>query len=250
MRFATRGHCAAADFRHRGRCGDLARPAVWLRLGGAGPVRNERPAGPDPSRVSGIRESVDAHDRDLLGRPAVKLDGEGILDDSVQTASANCDERPSGERVSLVVLHAISLPSGEFGSDAIQRLFTNTLDYTLHPYFESLRGLRVSAHFLIRRAGDIVQFVPCSKRAWHAGASSFAGRENCNDFSVGIELEGTEDIAYTNPQYEAIRALVSALCARYPITDVVAHSDIAPGRKTDPGPSFDWERLRSALPRR
>jgi len=180
------------------------------------------------------------------GGRKVKLNREGVLDGAIQVASANCDERPDGEAVSLVVIHSISLPPGKFGGDAIERLFTNTLDYAAHPYFGTLRDLRVSAHFLIRRAGDIVQFVPCGKRAWHAGASCYAGRERCNDFSVGIELEGTEDIAYTNPQYEALTALIGALLRRYPITDVVAHSDIAPGRKTDPGPSFEWERLRVA----
>lgn len=179
----------------------------------------------------------------------MKLSREGVLDGAIQVASANCDERPDGEAVSLVVIHSISLPPGKFGGDAIQRFFTNTLDCAAHPYFETLRDLRVSAHFLIRRSGDIVQFVPCGKRAWHAGASCYAGRERCNDFSVGIELEGTEDIAYTNPQYEALTALIGALVRRYPVTDVVAHSDIAPGRKTDPGPSFEWERLRVA-PRR
>jgi AmpD protein len=177
------------------------------------------------------------------------LDPEGILKGAIQVASVNCDDRPEGAVVSLVVIHAISLPPGEFGGKAIEMLFTNTLDYTAHPYFETLRGLRVSAHFLIRRAGDIVQFVPCGKRAWHAGPSCYAGRERCNDYSVGIELEGTEDAAYTNPQYESLIALVGVLLARYPITDIVAHSDIAPGRKTDPGPTFDWERLRAALRR-
>jgi len=175
------------------------------------------------------------------------LDQEGVLGWAIQVPSANCDERPDGEAISLVVIHAISLPPGEFGGDAIERLFTNTLDCAAHPYFETLHGLRVSAHFLVRRGGDVVQFVPCGKRAWHAGASRYAGRERCNDFSVGIELEGTGDIAYTNAQYEALAVLVGALAARYPIADVVAHSDIAPGRKTDPGPAFDWERLRAVL---
>lgn len=179
----------------------------------------------------------------------MKLNGEGVLEGAIQVASANFDERPDGETVTLVVIHAISLPPGEFGGDAIERLFTNTLDCAGHPYFEALRGLRLSVHFLIRRGGEIVQFVPCRKRAWHAGTSCYAGRERCNDFSVGIELEGTGDIAYTDPQYEALAALVRELYACYPIADVVAHSGIAPGRKTDPGPSFDWKRLHAALPR-
>lgn len=179
----------------------------------------------------------------------LKIDREGLLDDAIQVVSLNCDERPDGESISLVVIHAISLPPGEFGGDAIQRLFTNTLDCAAHPYFEKLRGLRVSAHFLIPRGGKIVQFVPCGKRAWHAGVSHYAGRDGCNDFSVGIELEGTEDIAYAEAQYEALNALVGALCERYPIADIAAHSDVAPGRKTDPGPSFDWTRLHAELRR-
>jgi AmpD protein len=181
------------------------------------------------------------------GGRKLKFDPEGVLEGAIQVASSNCDERPDGEAITLVVIHAISLPPGKFGGDAVQRLFTNTLDCNDHPYFEALRGLRVSAHFLIRRDGGVVQFVPCGKRAWHAGASCYAGRERCNDFSVGIELEGTEDTACTDPQYEALTALVDALYARYPIADVVGHSDIAPGRKTDPGPSFDWGRLRRGV---
>ncbi len=173
----------------------------------------------------------------------------GILEGVEQVPSTNHDERPPGEVVTLAVIHAISLPPGEFGSDAIERFFTNTLDYDSHPYFEDLRGLRVSAHFLVRRDGTVVQFVPCEKRAWHAGVSCHAGRTRCNDFSVGIELEGTGELAYTDSQYEALLALIGVLRRRYPIADVVGHSDIAPGRKTDPGPSFDWMRLRAALPR-
>jgi AmpD protein len=181
----------------------------------------------------------------VSGGPKLKLNREGILEGAAQIASSNCDERPEGEAITLVVIHAISLPPGEFGGEAIQRLFTNALDCAAHPSFDALRGLRVSAHFLIRRDGEVVQFVPCGKRAWHAGTSCYAGRDRCNDFSVGIELEGTEDIAYTDPQYDALTVLVDALYARYQITDIVAHSDIAPGRKTDPGKSFDWERLRA-----
>ncbi|OFZ90978.1 MAG: N-acetyl-anhydromuranmyl-L-alanine amidase [Betaproteobacteria bacterium RBG_16_64_18] len=185
----------------------------------------------------------------ISGGRKLKFDREGVLEQAIQVSSSNCDERPDGESITLVVIHAISLPPGEFGGDAIRRLFTNTLDCTAHPYFETLRELRVSAHFLIARGGEVVQFVPCGKRAWHAGASRYDGRDGCNDFSVGIELEGTEDVAYTDAQYEALTALVGALYERYPIADVVAHSDIAPGRKTDPGPSFDWGRLRAALRR-
>jgi len=174
---------------------------------------------------------------------------DGTLAGAIQVGSPNCDGRPRGQAVTLVVIHGISLPPGEFGGDAIEKLFGNALDCAAHPYFAELRGLRVSAHFLIRRGGRITQFVPCGKRAWHAGASCYAGRERCNDFSIGIELEGTGDTAYTDPQYEALAALIGALRARYPIADVVGHSDIAPGRKFDPGPSFDWERLRVLLSR-
>lgn len=179
----------------------------------------------------------------------MELDELGILAGAEQIVSPNCDERPVGESVTLLVVHGISLPPGEFGGDAIARLFTNSLDSTAHPAFEALRDLRVSAHFLIRRGGEIVQFVPCAKRAWHAGESRHAGRERCNDFSVGVELEGTDDTAYTDPQYEALARLAAILIARYPIADIVGHGDIAPGRKTDPGPAFDWPRLRAMLGR-
>jgi N-acetyl-anhydromuramoyl-L-alanine amidase len=186
---------------------------------------------------------------DSPNRGPMKLSRDGTLACATQVVSPNCDARPRGQAVTLVVVHGISLPPGEFGGDAVERLFTNSLDYAAHPFFEELRGLRVSAHFLIRRGGGIIQFVPCGKRAWHAGASCYAGRERCNDFSIGIELEGTGDTAYTDVQYEALAALIDALRARYPIADVVGHSDVAPGRKFDPGPSFDWERLRASLHR-
>jgi N-acetyl-anhydromuramoyl-L-alanine amidase len=174
---------------------------------------------------------------------------DGTLSNAIQIASPNCDDRPPGQAVTLVVVHSISLPPGEFGGDAIERLFTNSLDCSAHPYFEELRGLRVSAHFLIRRGGGIIQFVPCGKRAWHAGESCYAGRSRCNDFSIGIELEGTGDTAYSDLQYEVLSSLIDALGAHYPIDGVVGHSEIAPGRKFDPGPSFDWKRLRASLPR-
>jgi AmpD protein len=175
----------------------------------------------------------------------MRLSADGILEDALQLASPNFDDRPEGMPVILVVVHAISLPPGEFGGDAIEALFTNTLRYSLHPYYEGLRGLRVSAHFLIRRDGTVIQFVPCDKRAWHAGNSSYAGRPNCNDYAVGIELEGTEDTPYTDPQYLALNSVIAAICARFPIEDIVGHSDIAPGRKTDPGISFDWSRVHA-----
>jgi len=164
--------------------------------------------------------------------------------------SPNCDARPDGEAVTLVVLHGISLPPGRFGGRDIERLFTNTLDPGAHPYFAGIAALRVSAHFLVRRNGEIVQFVPCERRAWHAGASCWGGRERCNDFSVGVELEGADDVAYPSAQYRAAAKLVVAIARRYPIADVVGHSDIAPGRKTDPGPAFDWPRFRADLAQR
>lgn len=143
----------------------------------------------------------------------------------------------------MLVVHGISLPPGKFGGDAIERLFTNRLDPAAHPYFATVAALRVSAHFLVRRNGMLAQFVPCTRRAWHAGESAWRGRSRCNDFSVGVELEGTDDIRYTAAQYTMLARLVRALRERYPITDIVGHRDIAPGRKTDPGDAFDWQRL-------
>ncbi len=175
------------------------------------------------------------------------LDVAGVLEGAVQISSPNCDERPDGAEVTLLVVHNISLPPGEFGGDGVVGLFTNTLDFSAHPYYETLRGLEVSAHFLIRRGGELIQLVPCDRRAWHAGASSWRGRERCNDISVGVELEGADDQAYTDLQYACLAGLLRALRRRYPITDIVGHSDIAPGRKTDPGPAFDWGRVRELL---
>lgn len=147
------------------------------------------------------------------------------------------------------MVHGISLPPGQFGSGDIEALFTNKLDPTAHPYFAEVAHLEVSAHFLIRRTGEVVQFVSADERAWHAGVSSWCGREHCNDFSIGIELEGTDDAPYEDPQYEALAALISLLRSHYPSIRsdaIVGHSDIAPGRKTDPGPAFDWQRVRQA----
>lgn len=171
----------------------------------------------------------------------------GILDEALQVPSPNWDLRPAGEALTLLVIHNISLPPGEFGGDGIVRLFTNTLDCAAHPYYETLRGTRVSAHFLIRRDGRLIQFVPCACRAWHAGASTWNGRERCNDFSIGVELEGADDVPYTDAQYRRLAGLTAALRRRYPIADIVGHADIAPGRKTDPGPAFDWPRYRGLL---
>lgn len=174
----------------------------------------------------------------------------GLLDAARWCPSPNRDPRPDPGDVSAIVVHAISLPPGEFGGDAIDRLFTNTLDPGAHPYFARIEGLRVSAHLLIRRAGEIVQYVPFHERAWHAGPSCWAGRECCNDFTVGIELEGTDDRPYTESQYRELGAVVAALASAYPRLEpasIAGHCDIAPGRKTDPGPAFDWARLASGL---
>ncbi|CAM4148953.1 1,6-anhydro-N-acetylmuramyl-L-alanine amidase AmpD [Bordetella tumulicola] len=157
--------------------------------------------------------------------------------------SPNCDTRPAGTTVSLLVVHNISLPPNQFGGPHVARLFQNRLDYTAHPWFERLRGLRVSAHFFIRRDGSLVQFVPTCKRAWHAGASRFGKRERCNDFSLGVELEGTDTLPYTDAQYTTLAKLSRVLRARYPLRAVWGHEHIAPGRKTDPGPAFNWSRF-------
>lgn len=164
--------------------------------------------------------------------------------------SPNFDARPAGEAVTLAVLHSISLPPGEYGGDAIERLFTNRLDCDAHPYYKGLRGLRVSAHFVVRRDGRLLQFVSCEQRAWHAGASAWRGRENCNHYSIGIELEGLEGSAFEPPQYTQLARLLRALAARYPIAEAVGHEDVAPGRKFDPGAGFDWALLRRLLRRR
>jgi AmpD protein len=161
--------------------------------------------------------------------------------------SPNQDERPAGTEITLLVVHSISLPPGEYGSDAIERLFTNRLDTAAHPYFGEIGGLRVSSHFLIRRDGELVQFVSVERRAWHAGVSSWRGRERCNDFSIGVELEGTDDGPFEPAQYRRLAALISALRIQLPLRDIAAHSDLAPGRKTDPGPGFEWPRLLSEL---
>jgi AmpD protein len=175
------------------------------------------------------------------------IDPRGVASLARQVRSPNCDDRPPGAAVSLVVVHNISLPPGEFGGRDIERLFTNRLDPHAHPAYAAMADLRVSAHFLIRRDGTLVQFVACVRRAWHAGASRWNGRMRCNDFSIGVELEGTDETPYTAAQYRVLARLVKALRRRYPIRDLAGHSDIAPGRKTDPGPAFDWTRLRRML---
>ena len=166
---------------------------------------------------------------------------------AVACPSPNEGPRPEGTAVTLVVVHSISLPPGRFAGDAVQRLFTNRLSWEAHPYFEGIRGLKVSAHFFIRRDGRLLQFVSCDRRAWHAGVSSWRGRDNCNDWSIGIELEGLEGGAFTPRQYRRLARLVRDLARRYPIADVAGHEHVAPGRKRDPGDGFDWDLLRRSL---
>ena len=175
------------------------------------------------------------------------IDARGIAATAAQVASPNQDDRPTGAAISLIVVHGISLPPGRFGGDGVARLFTNTLDAGADPYYRGIAHLRVSSHFFIRRDGALVQFVACGRRAWHAGISSWRGRAACNDYSVGIELEGTDDLPYESGQYLMLARLARALRRRYPIRDMVGHSDVAPGRKTDPGPWFDWGRFRASL---
>ena len=171
----------------------------------------------------------------------------GWLRSARQVRSPNIDERPPGEAVTLAVVHAISLPPEEFDGDAVERFFTNCLDCNAHPYFAQLRELHVSAHLFIRRDGEVVQFAPFAARAWHAGVSRWRGRERCNDFSVGIELEGSDQQPFTDVQYQRLAQCLAELVTRLPIADIAAHADIAPGRKTDPGPHFDWARLQREL---
>ncbi len=185
----------------------------------------------------------------MIGR--VKIDpATGLLAGVRQVLSPHFDARPAGMFPELLVVHGISLPPGEFGGPWIDRLFTGTLPADAHAYFRDIAGQRVSAHALIRRDGQIVQYVPFGERAWHAGQSTYRGRDACNDFSIGVELEGTDDTPYTDAQYRALAALIATLLAAYPSLSaraIAGHSDIAPGRKTDPGPSFDWIRLRALL---
>jgi AmpD protein len=177
----------------------------------------------------------------------MKIGPEGLLGGLPYIASPNCDERPAEGEISLLVLHSISLPPGEYGGDAIAQLFTNRLDPDAHPYFREVFSLKVSAHFLVRRSGELVQFVPIGRRAWHAGASSWRGRSRCNDFSIGIELEGTDDAGFEAIQYRRLCELIQVLRAALPLRDIAAHSDVAPGRKSDPGEHFDWARVLSSL---
>jgi N-acetyl-anhydromuramoyl-L-alanine amidase len=161
--------------------------------------------------------------------------------------SPNFGPRPAGAQVDLIVVHSISLPPGEYGGEQVQQLFTNTLDWNAHPYFKGIEGLAVSSHFYIRRGGELWQFVSCDDRAWHAGASHYRGRADCNDDSIGIELEGLEGERFEAAQYEALAALCAAIGQRYPVEHVAGHEHVAPGRKRDPGPGFDWQLLQQSL---
>ncbi len=176
----------------------------------------------------------------------------GLLIGARQVLSPHCDERPSGATIDLIVIHGISLPPGEFGGPWIDRLFTGCLPADAHPFFQGIVASRVSSHALSHRTGEIVQYVPFERRAWHAGRSQYQGRSSCNDFSIGIELEGTDDRPYADAQYERLAALIEALLASYPTLGrdrIAGHNEIAPGRKTDPGPAFDWARLRASIAR-
>lgn len=176
------------------------------------------------------------------------LDAAGVVEQARFIASPNFDQRPAeGCTIELLVVHNISLPPQQYGGNGIIELFTNQLDPDAHPYYREIHQLRVSSHFLIRRDGELIQFVPCSQRAWHAGQSTWNNRQRCNDFSIGIELEGSDFEAFTDAQYQQLHQLTQLLQQHYPLQDIQGHSDIAPGRKTDPGPYFDWPRYRAAL---
>lgn len=181
---------------------------------------------------------------------ALTIDAAGWCPQARQLPSPNRDPRPEGMAVELLVVHNISLPPGEFGGEQIAQLFTNTLDCDAHPYFDRLRELKVSAHFLLRRDGSLLQFVSTCERAWHAGVSCFELRERCNDYSIGIELEGCDEQPFEAIQYERLAALTLALRQRHPLRAVAGHEHIAPGRKTDPGPCFDWALYRKSLIRK
>ncbi len=182
--------------------------------------------------------------RGFLVHKTEAIDAQGWLIGADKVPSPNCNERPAGAEVSLLVVHNISLPPNQFGGDYVKQFFCNGLDCTAHPYFSEIAEMQVSAHCLVDRQGQVTQFVSFDDRAWHAGASVFGGQENCNDFSIGVELEGADHIPFEQVQYAVLAELTHQLMARYPAitpTRIVGHSDIAPGRKTDPGPAFDWQ---------
>jgi len=174
----------------------------------------------------------------------------GLVEEARQQPSPNCDSRPEESDIGLIVIHGISLPPGKFGDDYIDQLFCNKLNPEEHPYFKEISGLKVSSHLLVRRDGEVVQYVPLYKRAWHAGVSSYKNRECCNDFSIGIELEGEDETPYADIQYQILSKIIKSLINTYPALNqetIVGHSDIAPGRKTDPGTAFDWELLNKLI---
>lgn len=174
----------------------------------------------------------------------LEINQHGIVAQATYIASPNCDKRPDAGDISMVVIHNISLPPQQYGGPGVQQLFTNQLNADEHPYYAQIRELRVSSHFFIRRDGQLMQFVPCPLRAWHAGVSEWQGRQRCNDFSIGIELEGSDMDAFEAAQYICLQQLLAVLQQTYPIRHIVGHADIAPGRKTDPGPFFDWDKLQ------
>ncbi len=176
--------------------------------------------------------------------------GAGLIRPGTQCPSPNQDDRPAGMEPDLIIIHSISLPPGKFGGPQVQEFFTNCLDWDAHPYFSEIRDLKVSAHLLIRRDGDLIQFVPFGRRAWHAGESSFRGRSCCNDYSIGIELEGDDETPYAEAQYTHLTAVITAIRECYPhitVRHIAGHCDVSPGRKSDPGPAFDWLRLYDGL---
>ena len=183
----------------------------------------------------------------VLSGASFRLQPSGWVKGATRVRSPNFNRRPKGMPIELLVIHNISMPPGEFGGNDVAKLFTNRLDWDAHEFYQIIRGLKVSAHFFIRRDGEVMQFVPCSLRAWHAGASSWRERANCNDFSLGIEMEGTDTKPFTDAQYSTLISLTQLLKRAYPIADITGHSDIAPSRKTDPGPFFDWPRLLGAI---
>ncbi len=184
-----------------------------------------------------------------MQREKLRIGPDGWLQGCRHVPSPNFDERPSDCSVDLIVVHAISLPPGCFGGDDIEALFTNSLDPAADPFYPQICELKVSAHFLIRRDGELVQFVPTHLRAWHAGASEWRGRPRCNDFSLGVELEGCDECGFEAGQYDCLVSLVDVLCEFHPIDAIAGHCEIAPGRKTDPGPNFEWDRLMSRIAR-
>ncbi len=175
----------------------------------------------------------------------IQINLNGICSEAKFIASPNIDARPNAEVISLIVIHNISLPPKQYGGDGVIDLFSNQLNPDEHPYYAEIAHLKVSSHFFIRRDGELIQFASCNDRAWHAGASNWQGRERCNDFSIGIELEGSDFEAFEPMQYETLETLIASIKARYPIEAIAGHSDIAPGRKTDPGPYFNWSRIKT-----